>query len=113
MRDRLTMSAAESVLALVFQPLHSPMLLMSDSQVVENVLPFELLEMFKLANKASLNTTIVESSNELQIVGWIAPYTLLVSASKECLDVIKSAWSRRTLRSPSQFALVETGAHVS
>ena len=71
--------------------------------------PEQLLQAFIDANKNSLNTKLVESFNELRLVGWYSTYTLMLSAPNEDVGVLKKAWSQRILRNPPGFILKDVG----
>ena len=83
----------------------------SESQTEDKLTskPEQLLQAFKDANKCSLNTKLVESFNELRLVGWYSTYTLMLSAPNEDIRVLKKAWSQRILRNPVGFILKDVG----
>ena len=69
----------------------------------------ELFKAFISVNKTSMNSRLVESLEELKMVAWISPHTLLLSGPYEDIERLKTAWSRRTLRSPPGFLIRELG----
>ena len=71
--------------------------------------PEQLLQAFVDANRNSLNRRLVESFDELKMVGWLTYYTLLLSGPNEDIEVLKNAWSQRILRNPKGFVLKDVG----
>ena len=74
-------------------------------------IPDGLLKAFVDANKSSMNKKLVECLDEVRIVGWIAPKTLLVCGPNEDLEVLKTAWRERILRNPKGFLLKDVGRY--
>lgn len=72
-----------------------------------------LFDSFLEENRSTLHTRLNESLSEIRFAGWIQPSTLLVKGPLEDLEVIKEAWRRRFLRSPSQFNIREIGEYFS
>lgn len=73
----------------------------------------DLFDSFIEENRSTLHTRLNESLSEIRFAGWIQPFTLLVKAPLEDLEVIKEAWRRRFLRSPNQFNIREIGEYLS
>lgn len=77
------------------------------------VKPAKLLHEFIEVNKSSLNRRLVESLEELRLVGWFAPHTLLLSGPNEDIDVLKHGWIQRILQSPKGFLLKNVGKVIT
>lgn len=65
---------------------------------------------FQRENQACYwNQKHVEAITKIQYKGFLLPSTLLISGSDYCLEIIRSAWSRRVLRYPPGYAIKRLG----
>ncbi|ODM89359.1 Storkhead-box protein 1 [Orchesella cincta] len=65
-----------------------------------------LLQCFVEANqKCHWNTRMIEAINSLEYSGHVVPTTILVRSSANHLNVLRTAWARRTIRSPVGFRI--------
>ncbi|CAM1331934.1 STOX1 (predicted) [Pycnogonum litorale] len=55
------------------------------------------------------NEKHVDAITKIEYKGFLLPSTLLVSGSDYCLEVVRSAWSRRVLRSPPGYFIKRLG----
>lgn len=68
-----------------------------------------VFEDFKQCNKQSLSVQLQDAVDDVQLVGWTSPFTLLIHGTTEDMDVIQSAWVGRMLKPPSGFLIKEFG----
>lgn len=55
------------------------------------------------------NPCLIQAANSLEYRGYLQPFTLLVSSTDLCLEVVRSAWMRRLLRSPKGYLIQKVG----
>ncbi|XP_076359847.1 stork-head domain-containing protein knockout isoform X2 [Tachypleus tridentatus] len=55
------------------------------------------------------NASLSQSVENLQYKGFLTPCTILVASSMYSLEVIRSAWARRLLHSPTNYNIVKLG----
>ncbi|XP_022238675.1 storkhead-box protein 1-like isoform X2 [Limulus polyphemus] len=55
------------------------------------------------------NASLSQSVENLQYKGFLTPCTILVTSSMYSLEVIRSAWARRLLHSPTNYNIVKLG----
>lgn len=55
------------------------------------------------------NQKHVDAITKIEYKGFLLPSTLLISGSDYCLEVVRSAWSRRVLRPPPGYAIKRFG----
>jgi hypothetical protein len=55
------------------------------------------------------NPSLLEAMRQLQYQGYVAPGVLLVSADPCALEIIRSAWGRKTLQAPSNHMITIVG----
>ena len=68
-----------------------------------------VFEDFKQCNKQSINIQLQDAIDDIQIVGWIVPFTLLIHGSTEDMETIERAWVGRILKPPSGFLIKDFG----
>ena len=68
-----------------------------------------VFEDFKQCNKQSINVQLQDAVDDIQFVGWISPFTLLIHGSTEDMDTIELAWVGRMLKPPSGFVIRDFG----
>ena len=95
-----------NTLFLKFKPVYSEEIKLSSPLKTPSI----LFEMLKDANQFVVKgLTLRESLKELQLCGWISPYTLFLSGSSEDVKVVKKSWVKRTMRNPIGFYIKEFG----
>ncbi|XP_065670045.1 uncharacterized protein LOC101239572 [Hydra vulgaris] len=76
----------------------------------KNISPWKLFEMLIDANKFIVKGLKLHNSlKELQLCGWISPYTLFLCGLFEDIKVVKNSWVKRMMRSPLGFYIKELG----
>lgn len=64
-------------------------------------------------NKHSVwNKTLSESVRGISFVGYLEPWTILVKGSEKYLETLRDAYSRRILKPPRNFAIVQFGKMI-
>ena len=70
----------------------------------------ELYDEFVLQNKGCFwDPHLEESLNNLQVLGYLFPHTVLIGGRDIYLDTVRSAWGRRVLQSPANYTLHKIG----
>lgn len=81
-----------------------------DKDVHETPTGKELFDQWVDANKDCFwNPHLEESIRNLKYVGYLQPYTILVSGRDIYLDTVRNAWGRRSLRAPQNLVLHRVG----
>ena len=70
-----------------------------------------VFEDFRQCNKQSINVQLQDAVDDIQFVGWISPFTLLIHGSTEDMDTIELAWIGRMLKPPSGFVIRDFGKY--
>ena len=69
----------------------------------------KVFEDFKQCNKQSISVQLQDAVDDLQFVGCLSPFTLLIHGSTEDMDTIEHAWVGRMLKPPSGFLIKDFG----
>ncbi|KAL5018696.1 hypothetical protein ScPMuIL_004418 [Solemya velum] len=69
-----------------------------------------IFEDFKLRNRTCYwNPALVESIKSLEYVGFVEPFTILVTGKDIHLENLRTAWGRRVLKEPENFLIERIG----
>lgn len=69
-----------------------------------------IFEDFKLRNRTCYwNPALVESIKSLEYVGFVEPFTILVTGKDIHLENLRTAWGRRVLKEPEHFQIERIG----
>lgn len=55
------------------------------------------------------NPTLIDSMNNVEYMGYVAPGTLLICGNEYYLEALRSAWARRVLKPPANFVINRLG----
>ena len=72
----------------------------------------EAFEDFKRCNKQGFNVQLRDAVDDIDLVGWIYPFTLLIRGSAEDMNAIEQAWINRMLKSPEGFIIKDFGKYA-
>ena len=71
----------------------------------------EVFEDFKGCNKHGINVLLRDAVDDIDLIGWISPFTLLIHGSSEDMNTIEQAWVGRMLKPPQYFVIKDFGKH--
>ncbi len=70
----------------------------------------ELFKDFQRENKHSFwNKPLANSMKDINFLGFFDPYTLFIKGNQETLEILREAYSRRVLKPPRNFSIVQLG----
>ena len=62
-------------------------------------------------NKHGINVLLRDAVDDIDLIGWISPFTLLIHGSSEDMNTIEQAWVGRMLKPPQDFVIKDFGKH--
>ena len=71
----------------------------------------DVFEDFKGCNKHGINVLLRDAVDDIDLIGWISPFTLLIHGSSEDMNTIEQAWVGRMLKPPQDFVIKDFGKH--
>ncbi|XP_012563553.2 uncharacterized protein LOC101239572 [Hydra vulgaris] len=113
-KNKRKLLLGSNTLVIIFKPVFSEDIKRATNLEVlnetKNISPWKLFEMLIDANKLIVKGLKLHNSlKELQLCGWISPYTLFLCGLFEDIKVVKNSWVKRMMRSPLGFYIKELG----
>lgn len=110
--NHATISKTRSVLSLSLVVVLSPLSSVTTVETLCSLSSFNLgkiFEDFQTSNKGCINIRVEDAMDNVQLIGWISPFTLLIRGCYEDMEIIREAWSGRILQAPKGFFIKDFG----